>query len=233
MDTLPVPKAAEHSWLAVALGFLFASARCSLLEAQYLWRDKKAQWRGCPPGYPSPPQGHPTHPGHRVGTAGRRGDGSSAHCRNFQGTWHKLYPGRGHIQLRHECLECEWGSWSVRGPGFHLTFAAGCVTLGLSSRCLHRRDGQCLSLSLCQLCFPGDGVCLLPEAARWAGVPCNTPPGPRLPLAIASHLGGSGSSRPGAWVRSTPFPGPGRFGSPCSMGAPPGGDGRGEELFRG
>lgn len=36
MDALPVPKAAEHSWLAVALGFLFASARCSLLKAQHL-----------------------------------------------------------------------------------------------------------------------------------------------------------------------------------------------------
>lgn len=31
-----VPKGAEHSWLAAALGFLFASARCSLLEAQYV-----------------------------------------------------------------------------------------------------------------------------------------------------------------------------------------------------
>lgn len=34
--TLMVPMDAEHSWLAVALGFLFASARCSLLEAQDL-----------------------------------------------------------------------------------------------------------------------------------------------------------------------------------------------------
>lgn len=34
--TLMVPTDAEHSWLAVALGFLFASARCSLLEAQDL-----------------------------------------------------------------------------------------------------------------------------------------------------------------------------------------------------
>lgn len=123
-------------------------------------------------------------------------------------------------------LECQ-------GPGFHLTSAAGRVTLGLSSRCLHMRDGQCLSLSLCQLGFLGDGVCLLPEAARWTGVPCNTPPGPRLPLSIASHLGGSGSSRPGAWVRSIPFPGPGRFGSPCSMGAPPGGDGRRGRIIQG
>lgn len=34
--TLMAQKDAEHSWLTVALGFLFASARRSLLEAQYL-----------------------------------------------------------------------------------------------------------------------------------------------------------------------------------------------------
>lgn len=34
--TLRVPKDTEHSWLAAALGFLFASARRSLLEAQHL-----------------------------------------------------------------------------------------------------------------------------------------------------------------------------------------------------
>lgn len=37
MYTLRVPKDTEHSWLAAALGFLFASARCNLLEAQHWW----------------------------------------------------------------------------------------------------------------------------------------------------------------------------------------------------
>lgn len=50
----------------------------------------------------------------------------------------------------------------------------------------------------------------------------NPPPCPRLPGAMASHLGGSGSSRPDAWARSTPFPGPSRFGSSSCMGAPSG-----------
>lgn len=59
MYTLFDPMDAEHSWLTVALGFLFASARRSLLEAQYLWGDMRAQWRNCAPGDPSPPRHTP------------------------------------------------------------------------------------------------------------------------------------------------------------------------------
>lgn len=56
---------------------------------------------------------------------------------------------------------------------------------------------------------------------------------PQLPRAIASHLGGSGSSRPDAWVRSTPFPSSRTFGSLCGMGAPSRGAGGGGENYSG
>lgn len=65
------------------------------------------------------------------------------------------------------------------------------------------------------------------------GVPWSPPPCPRLPPASASHLGGSGSSRPDAWVRSIPFPGPGRFGSPCGTGATSRGDEFGGRIIQG
>lgn len=119
MYTLMAPKDAEHSWLTVALGFLFASARRSLLEAQYLWGDRRAQWRNCAPRDPSPPQAHPTHSGHRGGTAGSWRDGSSAHCRNFHGICHKLCPGCGCIRLRRMCLEGHRAIGVSGDPGFH------------------------------------------------------------------------------------------------------------------
>lgn len=50
-----------------------------------------------------------THSGHRGGTAGRWRDGSSARCRNFQGTWHKLCLGCGYIRMRRACLESGGG----------------------------------------------------------------------------------------------------------------------------
>lgn len=78
-----------------------------------------------------------------------------------------------------------------------------------------------------------DGVCLPSEAAKWTGVPCPPPPCPRLPLAIASHLGGSGSSRPDAWSCSTPFPDPGRSGYPGGMGSPSRRNRGGRRSFQG
>lgn len=194
---------------------------CLLVQGAVSWKPRTcgetrqhAQRRGCTPGDPGPPQAHLTHSGHRGGRAGRWADGSSARCRSVQGTWHKLCPDHGCIQQRRECLEYEWGSRSVREPGFHpYVCHLLCDPGACPSRCLRMRDGQCLSWSP-PAGFPGDGVSLPSEAARGTGVPWNPPPCPRRPLARASHLGGSGSSRPGAWVRSIPFPGPGRFGSP-------------------
>ena len=180
---------------------------------------------------PSPPE-HPAHSGHRGGTAGRWRDGSSARCRNFRGTWHKWCPGRGHIQPRRVCLGCERGSRSVRGLGFHRPLCCWLCDPGPAP--VPTREGRpgFLTLCFCQLVFLEAGVHLPSEAAMWAGAPCNPPPRSRLPLAPASHLGGSGNSRRDAWARSTPFPGPGRFGSPCGMGASSRGDGAGGELFR-
>lgn len=63
--------------------------------------------------------------------------------------------------------------------------------------------------------------------------PCSPHPCPRPSAAIASHLGGSGSSRPDAWARSTLLPGPGRFGYPCDREAPSRGDGGGGRIMLG
>lgn len=179
---------------------------------------------------PSPPE-RPTHSGHRGGTAGRWRDGSSARCRNFRGTWHKWCPGRGHIQPRRVCLGCERGSGSVRGLGF--PHALCCLLCDPGPVAVPTREGRPVSLTLCfcRRVLLGAGVHLPSEAAMWAGAPCDPPPRPRLPAAPVSHLGGSGSSRRDAWARSTPFPGPSRFGSPCGRGAPSRGDGVRREVF--
>lgn len=90
-----------------------------------------------------------------------------------------------------------------------------------------------LALCFCQLISLGAGVRCLSKEARRAGAPCTLPPHPRLPLALASYLGGSGSSRGEAWTHSTPFPGLRSFGSLCGMGAPSRRDGIRAENYSG
>ena len=168
---------------------------------------------------------HPTHSCHRGGTAGRRQDGSSARCTNSQGMWHRWCSGGGYIRWRRMCLGCEWaggqsGDWGSHG-------ALCCSLRDPGPVPVPTQGGRPVSLALCfcQLISLRAGVRCLSEAARRAGAPCTPPPRPRLPLALASHLGGSGSSRGDAWIRSIPFPGLRSFGSPCGMGAPSRGDG--------
>lgn len=86
-----------------------------------------------------------THSGHRGGTAGRWRDGSSARCRNFQGTWHKLCLGCGYIRMRRACLE-SGGGRSVQGLSFRPHRCSCCVTWACPTWGPHTKDGQCLCL---------------------------------------------------------------------------------------
>lgn len=68
VHTLGVPVHAEHSGLAAALGFLFAGARHSLLEAQHWWGDRQgSSVEGLRSRRSQPPRAH----GHSLWSQGR------------------------------------------------------------------------------------------------------------------------------------------------------------------
>lgn len=132
MFTLMVQIDAGHSWLAVALGFLFARARCNLLEAQDLWGDKTAQWRGCTPGDPGPPR----HTSLTLIT----GAAQLAEVQMVPVLIVGVFRARGtNCVLITATFSRDLSAWNVSGAvgvsgdqGSTLTSATGCVTLGLS-----------------------------------------------------------------------------------------------------